>query len=250
MRNLRLRTIVSLVPGTEPVKDLREFCEQYGVEHRHFQVARFRDEVTLGSSLISQLLALLVDRSQLPLLLHCVDGTHISGLVVLCLRKLQLWSRAASQAEFGRFAHLSSAEAQFVESFGGELATISLPGSTPDWLWGGGQYTRHPTITIVDARQSAQPQGTMPEETSLAYAIPEASVGYTPAATPSAGAAGAASAAGGGGGAGAGAGVDSLAEKPEDEEELGCAHKISLRNRLREAGPQALSLSGCRRPLI
>ena len=76
------------------------------------------------------------------------------------------------------------------------------------------------------------------------------SVGYTPAATPSAGTAGAASAAGGGGGAGAGAGVDSLAEKPEDEEELGCAHKISLRIRLREAGPQALSLSGCRRPLI
>lgn len=39
---LNLQTIISLVPSSEPVKDLAEFCEMNLITHRHFQVPRFR----------------------------------------------------------------------------------------------------------------------------------------------------------------------------------------------------------------
>jgi tyrosine-protein phosphatase OCA6 len=67
------------------------------------RVAKFGDEVTVTPALISQLLGLLLNSDRHPLLLHCIDGTHISGLVVVCLRKLQNWAAAVYQAEFNRF---------------------------------------------------------------------------------------------------------------------------------------------------
>lgn len=101
---LNLQTIISLVPSSEPIKDLAEFCEMNLITHRHFQVPRFRglctcllhmftpfgtvpcctitltsacsDEVTLTSALISQLLGELVDMDRYPILIHCVDGAH------------------------------------------------------------------------------------------------------------------------------------------------------------------------------
>ena len=103
---LNLQTIISLVPSSEPIKDLAEFCEMNLITHRHFQVPRFRglrtsllhmlsaalpnlipcctntlpptcsDEVTLTSALTSQLLGELVDMDRYPILIHCVDGAR------------------------------------------------------------------------------------------------------------------------------------------------------------------------------
>lgn len=42
MLGLKLQAVISLVPSSEPVKDLAEFCELNSITHRHFQVPRFR----------------------------------------------------------------------------------------------------------------------------------------------------------------------------------------------------------------
>jgi hypothetical protein len=47
---LDLQTIVSLVPSSEPVKDLAEFCELNSITHRHIQVPRFRGRRLLPPS--------------------------------------------------------------------------------------------------------------------------------------------------------------------------------------------------------
>eukprot|EP01047_Picozoa_sp_COSAG01_P042310 COSAG01_NODE_3688_length_5795_cov_2.922577_5_plen_80_part_00 len=66
------------------------------------RVAKFGDEVTVTPKQISELLELLLNSDRHPLLAHCIDGTHITGLLVVCLRKLQNWASAAYQAEFNR----------------------------------------------------------------------------------------------------------------------------------------------------
>eukprot|EP00276_Gloeochaete_wittrockiana_P020159 CAMPEP_0184337620 /NCGR_PEP_ID=MMETSP1089-20130417/6028_1 /TAXON_ID=38269 ORGANISM="Gloeochaete wittrockiana, Strain SAG46.84" /NCGR_SAMPLE_ID=MMETSP1089 /ASSEMBLY_ACC=CAM_ASM_000445 /LENGTH=245 /DNA_ID=CAMNT_0026663489 /DNA_START=305 /DNA_END=1042 /DNA_ORIENTATION=- len=83
-----------------------------------------------------------------PLFLHCLDGAHVTGHIVMCLRKLQNWNLSVVYAEFCRFTkggEISRDESQFVESFKGEL---SIPEVVPMWLWGGVRINKHPTIRI------------------------------------------------------------------------------------------------------
>jgi protein tyrosine/serine phosphatase len=45
---------------------------------------------------------MLVDPARLPALLHCLDGGVVTGVAVMCLRKLQGWSWAALTEESRR----------------------------------------------------------------------------------------------------------------------------------------------------
>jgi tyrosine-protein phosphatase OCA6 len=69
--------------------------------------------------------------------MHCLDGANNTGLVVMCLRRLQNWSLSYIFAEFVRFtrdAHINSSESEFVETFREE---IMIPSVIPKWLWSG-----------------------------------------------------------------------------------------------------------------
>eukprot|EP01050_Picozoa_sp_SAG11_P010255 SAG11_NODE_1017_length_6163_cov_6.440303_5_plen_283_part_00 len=147
---LKLTTIVSLLPA-EPVRDLTEFCETNGIRNIHFRIDRFTDEVTFTPSVMTQILEILINADNYPLLLHCIDGANNTGLVIMCLRKLQNWAPAPGLAEFARFVpgEVSSAHArQFLNGYHGDIA---LPSKIPPWLWGGARCSRHPSLTIRQA---------------------------------------------------------------------------------------------------
>jgi tyrosine-protein phosphatase OCA6 len=147
---LNLKTIVSLVPN-EPVRDLSEFCHTNDITHIHFRIDKFTEEVTFTPSVMTQILETIIDADNQPILLHCVDGANNTGLVVLCLRKLQNWDPAAALAEFGRFVtgEASSAHRQFLDGYRGDIV---LPNSIPSWLWGGSNVIRHPSLNTRPAR--------------------------------------------------------------------------------------------------
>ncbi len=43
-----------------------------------------------------------IEPSNLPLFIHCLDGANVTGVVVMCLRKLQNWNLSATFTEFTR----------------------------------------------------------------------------------------------------------------------------------------------------
>eukprot|EP00899_Mesostigma_viride_P002025 jgi/Mesvir1/11823/Mv00175-RA.1 len=162
LRRLRLKTIISLTPETQQNRDLTAFCEHEGIEMHHFFVERFQQEaVTLATPKVLRILQLVICVDHHPLYLHCLDGTNVTGLVVMCLRKLQNWRLSASTTEFCRFQRegaITREESQFVESFRGEIV---IPPVIPKWLWNASRTVSHPAfrLKLMPAPATTQPAG-------------------------------------------------------------------------------------------
>jgi len=147
LKRLGLRTLISLLPSP-PSEDLQQFCKEQKIRHMYFEVERPKDEVTVEESLVVQLLEVFIQPDNLPLLLHCLDGSNVTGEVVMCLRKLQNWNLSVTTTEFTRFTRghsIMSVESEFVENF---RAEIKIPLQIPSWLWQGNSNLRHPTLRL------------------------------------------------------------------------------------------------------
>ncbi|KAI8805752.1 protein-tyrosine phosphatase, partial [Cladochytrium replicatum] len=131
---LRLRTILSLTPQP-PNMDLITFCRENSITSTHVRVDKPKEGVPMSFSRVAHILQILVDINNHPLYVHCNDGTIVTGVVILCLRKLQLWTSASSVSEYRRYMReesIGESEMVFLEKFQGE---IELPMILPDWLW-------------------------------------------------------------------------------------------------------------------
>lgn len=104
LRRLQLRTVVSLTPHS-PSNDLEEWCEAEEAQLIHHTTVPVKGEpLALSATVVASVLSVLIDPSQLPCFVHCQDGVEATGIVVMCLRKLMLWSVPALSLEFGRYA--------------------------------------------------------------------------------------------------------------------------------------------------
>lgn len=93
LRRLRLRTVVSLIPVSNATPDLVDFCEAEGivlVHHRTREPAKGEPVCRLSMSdrTIASILSILVDPSQHPVFVHCVDGIQATGVIISHLRKV------------------------------------------------------------------------------------------------------------------------------------------------------------------
>ena len=146
LRRLGLRTIVSLVPRDLMTSDLISFCAQEGIAHLHFPVSGSQRPLDAGvnddngpcptHALMANILAIAINPERMPVLVHCVNGANVTGLVVAILRKLQHRPDASYSEEFERFTKdhtsMSEDERKFVVAFG---LPVALPPSLPAWLW-------------------------------------------------------------------------------------------------------------------
>ena len=91
---------------------------------------------------------ILINPSCHPVFIHCLDGAHVTGLIIACLRKLQCWTHATIVGEALRFVNesaLISEETQFLNEFDGEVV---VPASVPDWLWASRPAIIHDSIRL------------------------------------------------------------------------------------------------------
>ncbi|KPA75573.1 tyrosine phospatase-like protein [Leptomonas pyrrhocoris] len=136
LRRLRLRTIVSLIPEP-PTYDLKCFAEAEHIQLHHIHAERAKGEVQLLPSELSEALQLIMNIDLHPVYVHCLDGRHVTGLVVMGLRKLQQWDIHAAHAEHLRFTGEEQDEVSFIADYTGPLL---VPPHIPSWLWGGSLY--------------------------------------------------------------------------------------------------------------
>lgn len=150
LRRLRLKTIISLM-AEEPTPDLVEYCGAEGVNLVYRRAEKYDDGEVLSMSLdlVAEIINLLLDKANHPIYLHCRDGGHNTGLIIMCLRRLQHWTNEAIHDEHRRYTkgnEIHYQEEQFVQSFPGP---ITIPASLPPWLWGGLRIRTHPSVKII-----------------------------------------------------------------------------------------------------
>lgn len=134
LRTLRLRTIVSLLPE-QPSADLAQFCLHEKIVLHYMPTEKAAQNSYLPSEkseptgltvpVAAQVLKIMMLANNLPLYVHCMDGYVSTGTIVMCVRKLQLWTSAAAQIEFGRFSRVrgeqlsepAPAKVQFIDTF-------------------------------------------------------------------------------------------------------------------------------------
>ncbi|CAG8564498.1 1331_t:CDS:10 [Paraglomus occultum] len=148
LKRLHLKTILSLCPNL-PAGDLADFCKEYNIKNITLQVNKVKDNVPLSYSKAVQAIQIIIDPENQPIYVHCLDGANVTGLVIACLRKLQMWSVPSAMGEFLRFLRggvTSSEENEFVEKFSAE---IEIPCTIPIWLWSGRvDFVKHPTLKL------------------------------------------------------------------------------------------------------
>ncbi|KAJ1658561.1 protein-tyrosine-phosphatase [Dispira simplex] len=71
-----------------------------------------------------------------PLFIHCNNGTINTGLVIVCLRILQMWSLSAAINEYFRFLKTPEFTDEDEEFFEGLREDIIIPPLIPHFLWG------------------------------------------------------------------------------------------------------------------
>ncbi|OAD69530.1 hypothetical protein PHYBLDRAFT_135671, partial [Phycomyces blakesleeanus NRRL 1555(-)] len=138
LKRLRLKTILSLIPDNL-MPEMLEFCENQGIQVVHLTVDKMKeDNIPLSYNKTLMALQIMIDPTNHPLYLHCLDGADVTGLVVACLRKLQMWNLSSAMCEFSRHLHtnvIASEEFEFVDNF--KNFEITVPLTLPRWLWNG-----------------------------------------------------------------------------------------------------------------
>ena len=151
---LKLKTIISLIPE-EPTHDLTDYCCREDIRLIYIQAERFkvcmhlflvcpprhaRQETPVLHMLeVTQVLQALIDPETHPVYMHCLDGGHNSGSIVVALRRLIGWDNAPIVAEHERWAadkEITPEEHSWIKEFQNPCQLV-LPERMPKWLWRG-----------------------------------------------------------------------------------------------------------------
>ncbi|KAI9598861.1 tyrosine phosphatase family-domain-containing protein [Syncephalis fuscata] len=119
LKRVGIKSVLTLILEEYPDQNQR-FMEENGMTLFQFGVAGNKEPfVDIPENVICAALAVLLDRRNHPIVIHCNKGKHRTGCLVGCLRKLQHWSHTAIFDEYRRYAHpkARSMDQQFIELF-------------------------------------------------------------------------------------------------------------------------------------
>ncbi|KAL7749650.1 tyrosine-protein phosphatase siw14 [Sorochytrium milnesiophthora] len=119
LRKLALRTIIYLCPADYSEENLALIQEE-SIRFVHMHIDGNKEPFTeIAWDDVSNVLSLILDQRNHPMLLHCNKGKHRVGCIVGCLRKLQNWSMTSIFEEYRRFSgeKIRIADQEFIEMF-------------------------------------------------------------------------------------------------------------------------------------
>ncbi|KAG9253706.1 tyrosine phosphatase family-domain-containing protein [Emericellopsis atlantica] len=152
MSNLRLKTIVTLVVNDEPDEALESFISDANIRQVFFAIKGTKKEA-IPDAVMSDILGVVLEPSNYPLLVHCNKGKHRTGCVVAAVRKANGWHSSRALAEYRSFAEpkVRDADVDYITNFDHVAMGIAVP--TPSIL-GGPSYqmgSRTPLSDIVSS---------------------------------------------------------------------------------------------------
>jgi len=119
LKKLGLKSILTLILEEYPEQNMK-FLEANNIKFFQFEIAGNKGPfVQIPEDKICAALAVILDRRNHPILIHCNKGKHRTGCLIGCLRKLQRWTHTSIFDEYRRFSHPKSRsmDQQFIELF-------------------------------------------------------------------------------------------------------------------------------------
>ncbi|KAJ1338431.1 tyrosine-protein phosphatase SIW14 [Microdochium nivale] len=102
VQTLKLKTIVTLVSKEMP-DGYQDFIDANGITHKVFDMAGTKKQV-ISTDMMLEILDVVTDSANHPLLIHCNHGKHRTGCVVGLVRKASQWDVPAVLQEYTRYA--------------------------------------------------------------------------------------------------------------------------------------------------
>ena len=105
LADLELKTIITFVDGPLDFA-YANFISSNSITHHHIHVKANKDEdVFTDQETIHQILDLMLDPENYPMLIHCNKGKHRTGCVSACFRRVTGWSTEAAIEEYVRYSY-------------------------------------------------------------------------------------------------------------------------------------------------
>ncbi|GMM33869.1 protein-tyrosine-phosphatase [Saccharomycopsis crataegensis] len=130
LRRYKIKTIISLTPNPitrDTDAPLLEFLQKENIKLIHIEVGKGgkgkKRRVPLTHDMVIGVIEAMIDANNGPVYMHCLNGCHVTSLVVACFRCLLMWTKASIFSEFISYSDtINVADRTFVDSFeGGEL---------------------------------------------------------------------------------------------------------------------------------
>lgn len=135
LKSLGLKTVLFLCPESYPQRNA-EFLSKNGINRVDVPMEGNKEPFkTIADAHMVDALRFITDARNHPIYIHCNKGTHRTGTVVGCLRKLQDWCLTSIFEEYRCFAGAKARQIdeQYIELF--ELPRAALDRSHfPSWL--------------------------------------------------------------------------------------------------------------------
>eukprot|EP00316_Scyphosphaera_apsteinii_P013703 CAMPEP_0119320516 /NCGR_PEP_ID=MMETSP1333-20130426/52692_1 /TAXON_ID=418940 /ORGANISM="Scyphosphaera apsteinii, Strain RCC1455" /LENGTH=221 /DNA_ID=CAMNT_0007327255 /DNA_START=105 /DNA_END=767 /DNA_ORIENTATION=- len=104
LQQLGLRTLIRLAEGEYPA-ELVKWVAHEGIEVLECVMTCNQEPfVGMEESILLRALRAVLHTATRPLLVHCLRGQQLTGVLVSCVRKLQRWSLASTFDEYRRYA--------------------------------------------------------------------------------------------------------------------------------------------------
>lgn len=100
LADLSLKTVVTLVPEHLPFA-YGNFISTQGIVHYHIPILANKDaKVFTPVEVVHQVMELMLDPSNYPMMIHCNKGKHRTGCMTACFRKVCGWTDEAAIEEY------------------------------------------------------------------------------------------------------------------------------------------------------
>lgn len=130
LKRYNIKKIISLIPDPITEKSdrlLYEFAESQGIQLVHFEVSGGKSkgkkrQADLNYSTVSNILDLFVENSSSNfdycIYIHCLNGCHVTSLVVACFRKFLYWNTSSIVNEFILYSDtINVSDRSFIENY-------------------------------------------------------------------------------------------------------------------------------------
>jgi len=102
--DIGLTTIVTLVPEPLPLS-YANFVSSNGITHHHIPILANKDEnIYTDAAVVNQIMELMLDPENYPILIHCNKGKHRTGCMTACFRKITGWTDEACIQEYMQYS--------------------------------------------------------------------------------------------------------------------------------------------------
>lgn len=128
MKSLNLKTIVTLV-GDDLPDGFQHFITNNGIKHEIFDMVGTK-KADIPIKTMQSIIAVVGNRKNYPLLVHCNQGKHRTGCVVGVIRKASEWDTASIINEYTKYAEpkVREKDVQYLTNF--KLCDLALSPST------------------------------------------------------------------------------------------------------------------------